>query len=127
MRVCFSTTVLCAWCRNTPCCVFVCVLVVCDTEWYFRSGLDRYIWIWGMVCAYIHPQATKLLNMIEELPQLRRCMVRAIILSAVGAAFTLYYKTIYVLPKAEYNKVRSTGPACLTACLPLRRPVEFVL
>lgn len=82
-----------------------CLWHVCCTEWYFRSGLDRYVWIWGMVCAYIHPHCTKLLNQIEELPLMKRCTVRAIILTAVGAAFAVYYQTIYSLPKLEYNKV----------------------
>lgn len=80
--------------------------MLCCAEWYFRSGLDRYVWIWGMACAYLHPQASKLLNAIEELPQAKRMAVRAAVLTATGVAFAVYYQTIYSLPKLEYNKVR---------------------
>jgi hypothetical protein len=59
-----------------------------------------------MVCAYLHPHATKVLAAIEELPQPRRLAVRAGIVSAVGLALGVYYHTIYSLPKVEYNKVR---------------------
>jgi hypothetical protein len=58
-----------------------------------------------MVCAYLHPQASKLLNAIEDLPMAKRMGVRAAVLTATGAAFALYYQTIYSLPKVEYNKV----------------------
>lgn len=27
-------------------------------EWHFRSGLDRYIWIIGMIYAYYHPNVS---------------------------------------------------------------------
>ena len=27
-------------------------------EWHFRSGLDRYIWIIGMIYAYFHPNVS---------------------------------------------------------------------
>jgi hypothetical protein len=75
------------------------------TEWYFRSGLDRYVWIWGMVCAYVHPQATALLSRLEELPPARRASVRAGILAGVGGVLAVYYHTVYCLPKLQYNKV----------------------
>jgi hypothetical protein len=58
-----------------------------------------------MICAYIHPHCTKLLNAIEELPQARRVMVRTAILTVTGIAAAVYYQTIYSLPKLEYNKV----------------------
>jgi hypothetical protein len=68
-----------------------------------------------MVCAYLHPHATQLLNAIEELPKSRRIAVRAVILTATGAAFGVYYQTIYSLPKVEYNKVRVTLLVCAPA------------
>eukprot|EP00882_Tetradesmus_deserticola_P013976 GHRQ01014851.1.p1 GENE.GHRQ01014851.1~~GHRQ01014851.1.p1 ORF type:complete len:153 (-),score=15.28 GHRQ01014851.1:377-835(-) len=74
-------------------------------EWYFRSGLDRYVWIWGMVCAYIHPHCVKLLNALEELPALRQLTVRALVLSVTALLGWVYYVHIYSLPKLEYNKV----------------------
>ena len=33
-------------------------------EWYFRVGLDRYVWIWGMICAYLHPKSEELLQKV---------------------------------------------------------------
>eukprot|EP00878_Enallax_costatus_P021635 GHUV01022920.1.p1 GENE.GHUV01022920.1~~GHUV01022920.1.p1 ORF type:complete len:409 (+),score=95.11 GHUV01022920.1:422-1648(+) len=74
-------------------------------EWYFRSGLDRYIWIWGMICAYLHPHATKLLHTVDEMPVVKRYTVRALILAGVGVVFSIYYSNVYSLPKLEYNKV----------------------
>ena len=35
-------------------------------EWEFRSGLDRYVWIWGMACALAHPRAEKVLGWLDE-------------------------------------------------------------
>lgn len=35
-------------------------------EWHFRSGLDRYIWIIGMLFAFFHPPIEKLIKNIDE-------------------------------------------------------------
>ena len=37
-------------------------------EWFFRSGLDRYVWIHGMVCAFFHPRYEAALRWIDEQP-----------------------------------------------------------
>lgn len=33
-------------------------MIACSVtaEWYFRSSLDRYVWIFGMLCAWVHPK-----------------------------------------------------------------------
>ncbi|GLC34819.1 hypothetical protein PLESTB_001167700 [Pleodorina starrii] len=74
-------------------------------EWYFRSGLDRYIWVYGMLCALMHPTAAAILKFIDELPAIRRYTVRTIVLAACGVAGYVYYITIYCKPKYEYNQV----------------------
>jgi N-acetylneuraminate 9-O-acetyltransferase len=33
-------------------------------EWYFRSSLDKYVWIFGMVCAFLHPRAEEMLQKV---------------------------------------------------------------
>ena len=51
---------------------FLCVMA----EWYFRSSLDRYVWIHGMVCAYLHPWAEARLARIDALGRLQRLLAR---------------------------------------------------
>ncbi|XWS18604.1 hypothetical protein CRYUN_Cryun32bG0059000 [Craigia yunnanensis] len=58
-------------------------------EWHFRSGLDRYIWIIGMIYAYYHPN--------------------------VGY---IWYECIYKLDKATYNKYHPyTSWVPITCCV----------
>ncbi|KXZ54075.1 hypothetical protein GPECTOR_5g181 [Gonium pectorale] len=74
-------------------------------EWYFRSSLDRYIWIYGMLCAYMHPWAASVLKAIDEMPAIKRFTVRSVILSACGVIGWYYYIHIYCLEKYDYNAI----------------------
>ena len=53
-------------------------------EWYFRSSLDRYVWIFGMVCAWAHPHANAALEAMDGLQLRARLLLRAAVLAAVG-------------------------------------------
>ncbi|TYI89822.1 hypothetical protein E1A91_D03G080600v1 [Gossypium mustelinum] len=73
-------------------------------EWQFRSGLDRYIWIIGMIYAYYHPTVERWMEKLEETEVKRQVSIRiavAIIAPMVGF---LWFEHIYKLDKIAYNK-----------------------
>ena len=63
---------------------------LCCTEWYFRSSLDRYIWIFGMLCAWAHPFADKALNAIDEMSIRSRTVARSLIFGITAALFAVW-------------------------------------
>ncbi|KAL9667771.1 hypothetical protein QQ045_002137 [Rhodiola kirilowii] len=63
-------------------------------EWHFRSGLDRYIWIIGMIYAYFHPTVEKWMEKFEK------AEVKFMI--SVGY---LWFEHVYKLAKISSNKL----------------------
>ena len=74
-------------------------------RFYFRAGLDRYVWIHGMICGYLHPTFEKWLQAIDDKGPAVRRTIRAAIGAVAASIIVAWYNMIYILPKLEYNQV----------------------
>eukprot|EP00250_Pteridium_aquilinum_P010580 c19490_g1_i1 orf=915-2528(+) len=74
-------------------------------EWHFRSGLDRYIWIIGMIYAYFHPTVEKWMEKLEESEWRKRVAIKSCIIASCLSAGYLWYEHVYKLDKLSYNKL----------------------
>ncbi|XP_062108839.1 protein REDUCED WALL ACETYLATION 2 isoform X1 [Humulus lupulus] len=73
-------------------------------EWYFRSGLDRYIWIIGMIYAYYHPTVERWMEKLEEAEVKKRLSIKGAIAFVAITMGYLWFEYIYKLDKLTYNK-----------------------
>ncbi|KAB1213924.1 putative O-acetyltransferase CAS1 [Morella rubra] len=76
----------------------------CMHEWHFHSGLDRYIWIIGMIDAYFHPTVERWLEKLEEIEVKRRISITiAVALASLMVGYA-WFKCVYKVDKITYNK-----------------------
>eukprot|EP01060_Flectonema_neradi_P013890 TRINITY_DN20613_c0_g2_i1.p1 TRINITY_DN20613_c0_g2~~TRINITY_DN20613_c0_g2_i1.p1 ORF type:complete len:535 (+),score=72.64 TRINITY_DN20613_c0_g2_i1:51-1607(+) len=71
-------------------------------EWFFRSGLDRYVWIFGMMFAHFHPNVEKFLIHVDNMSAHWRWTVRFVGLLII-AAVVHWYGGFFFLEKRAYN------------------------
>ena len=72
-------------------------------EWHFRSGLDRYVWIFGMACALAHAPCARALAKLDEMPCVRGNAWRAACVATALGAILAWNAAVFSKDKYAYN------------------------
>jgi hypothetical protein len=88
-------------------------------EWYFRSGLDRYVWIYGMLLAWLHPHIETMWDAIEKMEAAHRNFCRASI--AAIASAVMYFWCALLLCAAWHSNLLSRLQSVVMYLLPYLR------
>jgi len=72
-------------------------------EWRFRSGLDRYVWIFGMFCAYNFPNCEAFVVWVEKKSFVSMFAIKSVLFAVCVGVYAMYHTRIFELPKSQYN------------------------
>eukprot|EP00735_Rhodelphis_limneticus_P000890 TRINITY_DN11423_c0_g1::TRINITY_DN11423_c0_g1_i1::g.10821::m.10821 TRINITY_DN11423_c0_g1::TRINITY_DN11423_c0_g1_i1::g.10821 ORF type:complete len:553 (+),score=77.08,sp/Q66GQ5/RWA3_ARATH/43.02/1e-144,Cas1_AcylT/PF07779.7/7.8e-92 TRINITY_DN11423_c0_g1_i1:89-1747(+) len=72
-------------------------------EWQFRSGLDHFITLFGMVCAFFHPNVEQYLGKLDASDPKQRFAITIVILFFSLLIGYGWYESYFVLDKISYN------------------------
>eukprot|EP00005_Dracoamoeba_jomungandri_P008528 CAMPEP_0174267136 /NCGR_PEP_ID=MMETSP0439-20130205/32597_1 /TAXON_ID=0 /ORGANISM="Stereomyxa ramosa, Strain Chinc5" /LENGTH=593 /DNA_ID=CAMNT_0015354473 /DNA_START=625 /DNA_END=2403 /DNA_ORIENTATION=+ len=74
-------------------------------EFYFRTWLDHYAWVFGMICAYFYPNVEAWVLWLERTrSKTENIAIKGTVLSITLAVFVAWWKYLLAIPnKFEYN------------------------
>merc|ERR1719335_919280 len=92
-----------------------------EWEWYFRSFLDHFSTVWGMVFAFNMPFLSEWFKQIESFSASREWGIKLSVLGVLAAMTAVWVKLVYMQDKNGYNSIHSYyGVIPLLAYLLLR-------
>ena len=74
-------------------------------EWHFRSGLDHWSTLFGMLFALNFPMYNQFIVMVEKLRPATEWVIKGVLCSGLILASYLWKIYVYDLPKLEYNTI----------------------